>query len=282
MGYRFSVRRIRKRSEDRRYDGVVAQSILRGRNTAGRLEADLAPGLGIESLDSLAHDEGGHRRGVDLHLAGRGLDEIGAGLHREEGGGGDVGRGYQQTRLKDDLQDDTSSLTLARCIDGLAHRGDFRLDRIVITGQESVERQDDVDLVRTGLDCHLTFAYLHFQETLGSGEAARDSRHMQGRILALRSDRRREVGEYADGSGQRIVRVGLGQAVHLRDEFLHGRDGVGRVKRGEIHQGEAVLQTLRRNEFIQAGGDQLEGPADLFLIRAVPVSFKQVIHIFGY
>ena len=105
---------------------------------------------------------------------------------------------------------------------------------------------------------------------------------MHRRVGPLSGDRPCEIGEYADRRGKRIGRIGLGQAVDLRDEFLDRSDRVRGMERREVHQGETGLQALRRGKLIQAGSDQFQTPSDLFVVRGIPVFFKQVIHIFGY
>src|SRR3984885_11827338 len=116
----------------------VADGILGGADTAGRLDADLATVDGPEVPDGLQHDQGDRERGGRADLAGRGLDEVGAGQHGQPRGTPHVVQGDQLAGLQDDLEVGSASLAggAGGCLDDLADGGDLVVDQLVVPGQE--------------------------------------------------------------------------------------------------------------------------------------------------
>ena len=80
--------------------------------------------------------------GVDL--AGRGLDEVGAGGHGQDRGATDVVERLELAGLEDHLE--------VRLAAGLLDRDDLVEDRAVVAGQEGAAVDDHVDLVGARLD----------------------------------------------------------------------------------------------------------------------------------
>ena len=98
----------------------VLDRVLGGLDATGGLDADhLAGGL-AEVADGLEHDQRDRQGRGRLHLAGRGLDEVAAGQHREPGRPADVVVGLQLAGLHDHLEVRTRVGAA-----GLADRGDL-------------------------------------------------------------------------------------------------------------------------------------------------------------
>lgn len=85
-------------------DGVVLDSVLGGADATRSLEAHHASVLDEVFLDALAHHVGSLERSAGINLAGRGLDEVTARVHRQDAGAADGLGTLEQTRLEDDLQ----------------------------------------------------------------------------------------------------------------------------------------------------------------------------------
>ncbi|MNT79446.1 hypothetical protein D3C72_2187790 [compost metagenome] len=62
----------------------VVERVLGVGDAAGGLVADLDAGFLSEPADHADHGQRGHEVGIDLFLAGRGLDEIGACQHADQ------------------------------------------------------------------------------------------------------------------------------------------------------------------------------------------------------
>src|SRR5580658_3519133 len=141
----------------------VPDGVLGGADAAGRLDADLAAVDIAEVAHSLEHDQGGRERGGRGDLAGRGLDEVGAGQHGQPGGTPHVVQRDQLASLQDDLE-------VGGCVDDLTDGGDLVVDQLVVPGQEGAAVDDHVDLVGAGRDRVLRVGQLDLQ----AGPAARE------------------------------------------------------------------------------------------------------------
>src|SRR4051794_7180638 len=82
----------------------VLHRVLRRPDATRGLDADLGAGRGAEVTNGLEHDETDREGGGGGDLAGRRLDEVAAGEHRQPARAPDVVEGDQLTGLKDDLQ----------------------------------------------------------------------------------------------------------------------------------------------------------------------------------
>ena len=141
-------------------------------------------------LDGLAHSDCSLGGGVDSDLSGAGLDEVSAFFHGKEGSLLDEFRILQHAGLEDDLQHDSLA--------DLADFADLAAGLGAISVKERVQRQDDVDLVRTVLDRKLNLADLHLQKTLGSRKAACHACNMEFGGRAVVANHRSKVRVNAD------------------------------------------------------------------------------------
>ena len=82
----------------------VLDGLLGGPDAARRLHAHDAPGRAVEVADRLEHHERDRQRGGGRDLAGGGLDEVGAGGHRQDARAPDVVERLELAGLQDDLE----------------------------------------------------------------------------------------------------------------------------------------------------------------------------------
>ena len=120
----------------------VLERILRGANAAGRLEADRVAGLLEVLADHPAHHDAERNRRVHAFLAGRRLDEVGAGLHRDHARPRDVAERRQLAGGENRLH--------VRVAAGLAEAAHLVVQRLVVAREHVRARDDDVDLLRAG------------------------------------------------------------------------------------------------------------------------------------
>src|SRR5260370_15421998 len=113
----------------------IADGVLGGADAAGRLDADLAAVGRPEVPYGLQHDQGDRERGGRADLAGRGLDEVGAGQHGQPRGTAHVVQRDQLAGLQDDLQ-------VSSYFDYLADGANFVVDQLVVPGQEGAAVHD--------------------------------------------------------------------------------------------------------------------------------------------
>src|SRR5580704_16715745 len=123
----------------------IADGVLGGADAAGGLDADLAPVGRAEVPNGLQHDQGDRERGGRADLAGRGLDEVGAGQHGQPRGTAHVVQRDQLAGLQDDLE-------VGGIFDDFADGGDLVVDQLVVPGQEGAAVNDHVHLVGASLD----------------------------------------------------------------------------------------------------------------------------------
>ncbi len=98
----------------------------------------------LEIADRLEHHEGHGERGCRRHLAGRGLDEVRAGGHRQHARPANVVVRLELARLEDDLEVRLAARLLD--LDDLVEHGP------VVAGEERATIDDHVDLVGAGFD----------------------------------------------------------------------------------------------------------------------------------
>ena len=143
----------------------------------------------------------GQRRGR-AHLAGRGLDEVGAGGDREQRGAADVVVRAELAGLEDHLQVRRPHASLTR--------DDLVDDLRVAAGEEGAAVDHHVDLVRAELERPAHVVELHLDRRLP------------------RRERRRDGGDLDRRARER--RAGDADEVRVDAHGRHGRDGaVGRV-----------------------------------------------------
>ena len=185
-------------AEDIGDDGVVAEGVLGGGDAACRLEADLAAACLVVCGDALAHHEGGSRSGVDVNLAGRGLDEVGAGFHCQEGSVRDILEAYEQAGFKNHLEHHLAAELCGFAVDDLLHTDNLVKGLLAVAFEERVEGEDDVDFLCAVSHGKGAFEFLDLNEALGRREAARNHGHVELRIVSGLGDRLGEVWINAD------------------------------------------------------------------------------------
>src|SRR5579863_10416738 len=163
----------------------VAYGVLGGADAAGRLDADLAAAGVPEVPHGLQHDQGNRERGGRADLAGRGLDEVGAGQHGQPRGAPHVVQGDQLAGFQDDLE-------VSSCFDDLADGGDLVVDELIVPGQEGAAVDDHVDLVGPRLDGVLRVSQLDRQAGPAAGERGGHAGHVDAGALDLGD---RQMGE---------------------------------------------------------------------------------------
>lgn len=191
-------------AKDGAYDRVIAHCIKGGRDAACSLESNLLAGCLKVLLNALAHHVCGLGRGVDLHLAGRGLDEIGTVFHCEEGGFGNEFRSNEKAGLEDDLQDYGAAQFGSYLVDAPTGSKDLCTGGFKVSGEEAVQGKDYVNFVGTAAHCQFNLVEFHLQEALGRGETAGYGSHMDVGVAAQGSDHVSKVGIHADGCGERV------------------------------------------------------------------------------
>ena len=200
-------------------------------------------------LDGLAHHVGGFGRGGRLLFAGGGLDEVGAGIHGQDGGFLYVGGCLQGSGFENHLQ-------------VLFFAGGFQFlylvaHGFVVSGKELAHRNHDVYLVGAFHHGHCCFGHLYFDESLRGGETARYA----GNVYVLHFQRVPydfgEVGIYADGG--HVLQVGefVVELIHFLGEFHDAfiavlgseRSQVDAVEEEFLHVGRIVCRHFLCNDF---------------------------------
>ena len=129
------------------------------------------------------------------------------------------------------------------------------------------------DCVGTCLDRHLAFLHLHFKESLGCRETARNGSYMHGFVGEGLLHEGCEIREDADGGRKRIVGTVIHEGIDLPDKFCDGSDRVLRTEGREIHQGHAVLEDGRTCHAVDVGGDGVKPLDYLLLVRSIAILF---------
>ena len=163
-------------------DAEVLDRLLRGPDPAGGLHPDDAPGLVVDVADHLEHAERHRQRRGRAHLAGRGLDEVGAGRDREQRGAADVVVGAELAGLEDHLQ----MRGAARLLDP----DDLVDDLRVAAGEEGAAVDHHVDLVGAELDRLAHVGELDVDRRLAGREGGRDGGDPDARPGEASSSRR--------------------------------------------------------------------------------------------
>ena len=259
-------------------NGIIAGRISRRGHTASRLETDLDAGEFVVGGYALAHHEGGYRGGVHLDLSRRGLYEIGAGLHREEGGLGYVFRTYENTGLDYDLEYYTASLTLCNRVYAMAYLKDLIRGPLVVSCHESIESQHYIHLVSSLFNCKFAFLELDLDEALRAWETSRNDSHVHPFRSQGFLHGRSEIRKYADGCRVREIGIALLEGIDLAHEFQYGLVCVLSLERGEVHHREAILHHLGGSEVLKAAGNVGKAAVDLLDIRSIGVFFQIICH----
>ena len=202
----------------------VFRRLGRGAHAAGGLEAASAAGF----ADGGQHHAGRFQRGVHRHLAGGGLDEIGAGLDRDQAGLADQRLVLQLAAFDDDFQ----HLAVAGV---LAGRHQLRA-HFAVTGHQRAIREHHIDFVRAVGDRGAGFRHRD-GDVLIAGREVGDGGHFDLRAAGLAQ------GFLGDGHETRIHADrghGAGAALGLAAQRGDLVVGVVVVQRGEIHQGQGA------------------------------------------
>ena len=217
-------------------DGVVDEGVVHRIDASGRLESHFIARFIEIFLDGLAHDVGRFGRGGRLQLAGRGLDEVGAGIHRQDGRGLDVRGRAQGACLENHLQ----VLVLARLLQFL----NLVAHAFIVAHEELAYGDHDVYLVGAVHDGHGRFGHLDFGEGLRGGETARYAGYLHVFHFERVLHNLGEVGVDADGG--HVLQVGelFVEAVHVLGEAHHALVAVGGLQRGEVDAVEEELLDL--------------------------------------
>ena len=189
-----------RRAELLLHQDEPGERVLGAAHPARRLEADLEAGALAIVAQRPHHDEAHRQGGVDVFLAGRGLDEIGARLHRDHAGGVDVAQGLEVAGGEDGLQVGRAA--------GLAHRGDLVVERAPFAVEHMGAGDDDVDFAGALADRVSDLGEPLLERRQAGGKAGGDrgdgnsrsrqgldGRRDHGGIDADRADLRRVVGE---------------------------------------------------------------------------------------
>ena len=139
-------------------DTEILERLLRRTYSTGGLDPSLETKLIVVLLDDRGHDVDRLGRGAGVALAGRGLDEVCVAEESKNGCLNDILGRLEGTGLKDHLQDhilSSLSLLLQQVTDGL-----------VVTGEESAHRKDDIDLLCPIVNCQGDLRYFDLGEGL--------------------------------------------------------------------------------------------------------------------
>src|SRR5579863_5090441 len=211
----------------------VAYGVLGGADAAGRLDADLAAAGVPEVPHGLQHDQGNRERGGRADLAGRGLDEVGAGQHGQPRGTSHVVQRDQLAGFQDDLEVSSAGGAGGR-FDDLADGGDLVIHQLVVPGQEGAAVDDHVHLVGARLDRVPGVGQLDLHAGPAAGERGGHAGHVDAGPLDLG---RREVSEVwvdADRGDLRCGRVGGIGAFGLGADGPHLARRVLALQRGQV------------------------------------------------
>ena len=210
----------------------------------------------MEVADRLHHHQRHRRGGGGVDLAGRGLDEVRAGRHRQDRGAADVVVGAELARLQDHLE-----VRLAgRLLDG----GDLVVDLLVVTAQEGAAVDDHVHLVGARRHRLPRLGKLHLEEALPRWKGGRDAGdpHLAPpQVLDRDPDHRGVDADRRHARDRRVAGVGP-DALGAERRDLAG--GVCPLQRGQVHHPDRQLQRpdLRRlldRPLAELGRPRLDG-----------------------
>ena len=218
-------------------DDEVLDRLLRGPDPARGLHPDDAAGLLVHVADRLEHAERHRQRRGGADLAGRGLDEVAAGGHREQRRPADVVVGAELAGLENHLQ-----VGLAA---GLLHLHDLVVDLGVAAGEEGAAVDHHVDLVGAELDRLAHVGELDRERRLAGRERGRDRRHLDRRAAEPRHGGRDEVRIDADRRDRRDRRVDGVGADRLRAQRRDLAGRVGALERRQVHHPDRELERLQ-------------------------------------
>src|SRR5690606_35765284 len=160
------------------------------------------------------------------HLAGGGLDEVGAGEHRQPGRAPDIVVGGQLAGLQDHLE-----VYAGR---GLAYRRDLVEDLAVAAGEEGAAVDHHVDLVGAGGDRGGGLGDLDLQRRLAGREGGGDTGDADAGTGEFRGGGGDQGRVDADRRHRRALRVGRVGPLRLGAERPHLAGRVRALQRGEV------------------------------------------------
>ena len=172
----------------------VLDRLLRRADPAGGLDPDDVPGLRVDVADDLHHAERHGKRGGGADLAGRRLDEVGAGGDGDQRGAAHVVVRPELARLEDDLQ--------VRVAAGLLDADDLVEDLRVAAREERAAVDDHVDLVGAEFDDRARLRDLDVGRRLTGRERGGDGRDLDaaaGEALLRDADEARVDADRRDG-----------------------------------------------------------------------------------
>ena len=234
-------------------------------DAAGRLVADLEAGALVVFADRAHHHQRHGNGRVDAFLAGRGLDEIGAGHHADPRGLGHVFQRDQVAGGEDRLH--------VRVAAGLAVGHHLVVQRLPVAGQDVLAGDDDVDLGGAGGHRQFDLAQLGFH----AGQAGREGGRHGGDRQAALQDLRRPAGSSrgtrrrrrwsASSRPSACIRSARSGRMALRAQALDAARGVVAGQRGQVDaldgadQPGGLVFLLDRAAVRQAGGAAVGGVA---------------------
>ena len=184
------------------------------------------PVWAAEVADGLEHHERDREGGGGGDLAGRGLDEVGAGQHGQPRRPADVVVGGQLAGLEDDLEVGVAA--------GRPGGDDLVVDVEVAAGQEGAAVDDHVDLVGAGLDGGPGVGQLDVERRPARGEGGGDRGDVDAGAGQRLDRHRHEVAVDADGGDRRARGVRRVGAAGLGAQGPHLAGRVLALQRGEV------------------------------------------------
>ena len=182
------------------------------------------------------------KSGVGRLFAGGCFDEVGARHHGDEAGAGHVAQGQQIAGAQNDFH--------VRWAAGLLERGDLIVEFLPSSAEDVSPGDDDVDLVRSGLDRAANFGDALGHRRKASGKSRGNGRHSNA--AAFERPRRRFDKAVIDANRrdldfeffdlQLLYQVVLDGLPGLGAQAAHALVGVVAGKSGQIHAGDGAQQ----------------------------------------
>ena len=215
---------------------------LGGADAARGFEADRHAGALSVLADGAHHGERDGQSGVDGFLAGRGLDEVGAGHHRHPTGARDVAQGHQVAGAEDGFHVHGAA--------GVLEGSDFVIKSVPVAVEDVGAGDDDVDLRGASFDgaANLLDALGERREAGGESGGNGGDRNAgalerfdggfdKGVIDADRAD-----GEVQLFNAEGLDELALKRIARLGAETLDALGGIVAAEGGQIHAGDGAEQ----------------------------------------
>ena len=152
---------------------------------------------------------------------------------------------------------------------------DFIAHSFVISAQEFAYRDNDVDFIGSGVECHCGFGNFHFREGLRRGETTRNA----GYLYIVRLQRAvydfRHVGVDADGSYVFQVGIFVYKFINLFGETHHAFLAVGTFQRGQINAVEKEFLYLLRIVFLHVFVEKIRRFRSDFIVMECRIVFAE-------